>query len=361
MSRTKKLFLWTTGTLGILLIFLLIILLLLPYFISLEPVRQKIMAGISQHIDGRFVFQKADFSFFPRPRIVIHQAQVLIPEKGTVALEALTIAPQIIPLFQGKVRISLIKVETPTIILELPGKSPEKEKSVPFSAAIIQEHLAPLLKLLESEAPQLTVQVEKGRLTLRVEKQPVFWFQDIQARINFPPDQLRIDLTCKSNLWENISIAARLSSKDLNGNANIQATDLHPQELLNYLASATVPHLRDSRGNLKISLEIDRGKSFRGTIQASSPSLTFQQGEKKWSLQGITMSGAFQMQGDKATLSVTELNLQNPRARLTGRIQRRFNSPALPHGNRRPGNGGSSSKGNRYGACRKDGADSNDF
>ena len=318
MSRIKKLFLWTTGTLGTLLIFLLILLLLLPYFINLEPVRQKIMADISQHIDGQFVFQKADFSFFPRPRIVIHQARVLIPEKVTVALEVLTIAPQIIPLLQGKVRISLVKGENPIITLELAGKSPEKEKSVPFPTAIIQEQLVPLLKLLESEAPQLTMEVEKGRLNLRVEKQPVYWFQDIQGRITLPPDQLRIDLTCKSNLWENISIAAQLSSKDLNGNANIQVTDLHPQELLNSLAPATALHPGDSRGNLKMSLEMDQGKTLRGKIQGSSPSLTFQQGEKKWSLKGITLSGDFQMQGDKATISLTELNLQNPRARLGG-------------------------------------------
>jgi hypothetical protein len=314
----RKIILWTTGIGGALLIFLLISLLLLPYIITLEPVRQKIMAGISQRIDGRVVFQKVDFSFFPRPRIVIQQAQVWVPEKVSVVAEGITIAPQIIPLLQGKVRISLIKAEAPTIILEIPGKSPQTEKSIPLPSAIIQEQLPLLLKLLESEAPQLTMEVENGRLTLRAERQTVFWFQDIQGRVTLPPDQLRIDLTCKSNLWENASIAAKLRSEDLSGNANIQATGLNPQELLNFLAPATAPNLGGSRGSLKMNLEVDRGRIFRGKFQGSSPSLVFQREEKKSSLKGISLSGAFRMEGEKATISLVELNLQSPRARFGG-------------------------------------------
>jgi hypothetical protein len=301
-----------------LLIFLLLTLLLLPYFITLEPVRQKIMAAISQRIDGQFTFQKVDFSFFLRPRVIIRQAQVLIPEKVSVAVERMTISPQIIPLLQGKVRISLIKAEAPTVTLESPRKMPEKERSIPFPAAIIQEQLPPLLKFMESAAPQLTLELENGRLNLRVEKQAVFRFQEIQERITLPPDQLRIDLTCKSNLWENVLIAARIGSQDLTGNANIPMTGLDLEALRNSLALETLPHLDSSRGNLKIGLEIDQGKTLRGKIQAFLPSPTFQHGEKKSSLKGITMSGAFQTEGDKATISLAELSLQNPRARFNG-------------------------------------------
>jgi len=98
-----------------------------------------------------------------------------------------------------------------------------------------------------------------------------------------------------------MSIAARLSSKDLNGNADIQVTDPNLQALGNYLAPATALNLESSRGNLRIGLEIDRGKTLHGKIQASLPSLTIQHAEKKSSLKGITMRGLFQTEGDKAT------------------------------------------------------------
>jgi hypothetical protein len=235
-----------------------------------------------------------------------------------MAAEAITIAPQIIPLLRGKVRISLMKAEAPAFILELPAESPGKEKSIPFPSAIIQEKLPPLLKLLESEAPRLTVEIEKGRLDLLVGKQPVFWFEKIQGRINLPPDQLRIDVTCKSNVGEKVLIAAALSSKDLNGNASIHVTDLNLRPLPIYFAPANAPHLESSRGNLKMDLEIDQGQTLRGKIQASFSSLTFQDGGKKTPLKGITMRAVFQTTGDKATISLAELSLQNPRLRFGG-------------------------------------------
>jgi hypothetical protein len=320
MRKTKKYFLWTAGFLGALLVLLLVTLFLLPHFINLEPMRKKIETAISQQIGEQVKFQRVDFSFFPRPRVIVHQARVSIPEKVSVALETLTIAPEIIPLLQGQVRISLVRAEFPTLTLELAGESPEKAKSVPFSPAIIQEELAPLMKLMQAKVPQLTIEVEKGRLSLLQKKQPVFWFQDIQGRITLPPDQLRMDLTCKSNLWGHMSLAARLSSKDLNGSVNIRVTDIHPRLLLNYLVPATFPFLEESQGNLEIRLEVDRGKAFRGKIQASSPSLTFHRGEKKWDVKGLTINGAFQMQEDKATIYLTELSLQNPRSNLSGEL-----------------------------------------
>jgi len=315
--RGRKPILWTAGILGPLLIFLLILLLLLPYAVNLEFVRQKIMADVSRHIDGKFVFQKADFSFFPRPMVVLHKAQASIPQKASFEVEAITIVPHILPLLRGEARFFSLKAENPIIALELPG-SLLGEEPIPLPSAFIREKLPPLLRLLESAAPRLTIDLEKGRLTLRAEGRPVFWFQDLQGRITLPPDQLRLDLSCKSNLGEILSIGARVRSQDLNGSANIRVSGLAPRDLLNYLAPAAGLNLGDSRGSLKLDLEIDRGKIFRGKIEGASPSLVFQRGNTTSSLKGITLSGAFQMEGEKATFSLAELNLQTPRARFGG-------------------------------------------
>ena len=318
MSRMKKVFLWSIGILGFLSILLVVILLLLPFLVNLEPVKHKILAHISKEIGGEAQFHKVAIVLLPRPQVVIQGAKIGIPDKITIAMKGLTIVPQLIPLLRGNVRISLLQAQAPTLTMELPAQRPKKEEPLGLSSQMIADSLRPLVGLMESKAPQLTILVEKGRFTLTKSYERVFWFQDIQGQVHFPPDQLQVDLTCKSNLWGHMSIAARLNSKDLNGTANIQATDIHPQVLLNYLAPATALNLESSRGNLRIGLEIDRGKTLRGKIQASLPSLTFQHGEKKSSLKGITMSGSFQTEGDKATISLAELSLQNPRARFGG-------------------------------------------
>jgi len=320
MSRMKKVFLWIIGILGFLSFLLVVFLLLLPLLINLDSVKHKIFAHISKEIGGEAQFHKVAIALFPRPQILIQEAKIGIPGKITIAMEGLTIVPQLIPLLRGKVRIAFIQAKAPILTMELPAQEPKKEGPLGLSSQKIADSLGPLLRLMESKAPRLTLLVEKGQLSLTKGHQRVFWFRDIQGRAHFPPDQLQADLTCKSNLWEQMSIAAQLKSKDLNGTVNLQVTDIYPQALLNYLVPASFAVAEGSRGNLKISLEVDRGKAFRGKIQSSSPSLTFQRGKKKWSVKGITLNGAFQMEEDKATISLTELFLQNPRARLSGEL-----------------------------------------
>jgi hypothetical protein len=325
--RRKKLFLWIVGILGSLCILLAVILLLLPFLVNLEPVKHRILAHISREIAAEAQFRKVAIELFPRPRVVIQEAGIAIPGKIRVAVEGLTLVPQIIPLLTGKARISFLQARAPTVTLELPGQKPEKEEPLGLSSRRIADSLRSLLVFMESKAPRLTLLVEKGRLTLTKGRQPVFRFQDIQGHAQFPPDQLQLDLACNSNLWGHMSVEARLGSKELTGAANIQVTDIHPQPLLNYLVPAASPALEGSGGDLKISLEVDRRMAFRGKIQGSSPSLAFQRGEKKWFVKGVTVNGAFQLQEDRATVSLTELLLENPRARLSGELKVDLEAP----------------------------------
>jgi hypothetical protein len=332
MSTRKKLFFWIIGIPATLFILLLVALLLLPQVINLEPVKQKIQRHVSQLIEGEMQYQRADLTFRPQPRVVIHQARIAIPDKAIVSMERLTIVPQVIPLLRGKVRISLVQAERPAVALDLasgiPKKEKPKEEPLRLFSRVMAETIAPLLGFLESKAPHLTILVEKGQFTLTEARQPVFWFRDIQVRAQLPPDRLRVDLTCQSNLWGNISIAAQLGTKDLNGTGNIEVTDFHPHVLLNYLAPATPSLFGDSRGNLRISLKVDQGRAFQGKIQGSSPYLTFQQGGKKWVLKGKALDGAFRWQDDQINFILTELRLENPRIRLSGEL---FIDPAAPH------------------------------
>jgi hypothetical protein len=99
VSRHKKILFWVIGGIGILLALLLLFMLLLPKLVNLEPMKEKILATISQQVGGDVEFQRVDLLFFPRPRVVIHQGNLSIPGKVTGTLESLTMYPKILPLF----------------------------------------------------------------------------------------------------------------------------------------------------------------------------------------------------------------------------------------------------------------------
>ena len=59
MSKRKKIAIWVMGVIGALLVLLLVLMLLLPRIINLEPIKQKIIARISQEVGGEVEFQRA--------------------------------------------------------------------------------------------------------------------------------------------------------------------------------------------------------------------------------------------------------------------------------------------------------------
>ena len=66
MKHTKIL-LWLSASLAILLILLVGVILLLPYLINLEPVKERILAILFQQVGGKVEYQRLDLSFFPQP------------------------------------------------------------------------------------------------------------------------------------------------------------------------------------------------------------------------------------------------------------------------------------------------------
>jgi len=72
MNKSKKIFQLATRGFGILLVVLLIFVLVSPMLINLEPVKDKILAYVSEKTKGELLYNKVDILYFPRPHAVIH-------------------------------------------------------------------------------------------------------------------------------------------------------------------------------------------------------------------------------------------------------------------------------------------------
>lgn len=235
-GKPKKIIVRVLGGIGIFLILLSAFLLLLPYIINLGPVKERILIYLSQNVGARVNFQKVDISYFPHPLVVIHQPSLSIPEKVTGTLVSATVSPEILSLLRGRIRISRIQIEAPNITLMLPERPRGKEeKTETFSPQLLGQLLAPILGLMESKFPNLALQVEKGKLNLLEGNQSIFWFQDIQAKVILPPEKLTIDLTCQSNLWENIYVTGRVDTRNLTVQGRVDLTAFRPHVLTSYL------------------------------------------------------------------------------------------------------------------------------
>ncbi len=300
---------------------LLLLILLLPKLINIEPTREKILATVSEKVGGAVEFQRLDLSFFPRPRVVMHHGNLSIPGKVTGTLESLTLYPKILPLFTGTVQIAMLHLEAPDFKMKLPETSEKNEVGLKaFPLSTIEDRVSSALALMASKAPGRVVLVEKGRLSLSEEMKPVFWFQDIHARIGFTPNRLKIDLTCKSNLWKNISLKGWVNSKDFKGDGRIDLTHFQPQALADYLFPRADHRVSDSKVNLNLSFKADGPKVLKAEVEGSFPYMTLHHANKKLVIKGKSLRGALHVNGDRATVSLTELHLDHPQLTMSGKF-----------------------------------------
>jgi hypothetical protein len=321
MGKYKKISLWLMGTAGVLLVLLFAFLLLLPKLINLEPIKAKVLASLSEKVGGEVEYQRFDLSFLPRPHVVIHQVSLSVAGKTSGTLESVRIYPKILPLITARLQLAKLQAEAPDFKMSLPRRTEKRnDTQKPLSFASIEGKVASLLVPLALNAPGLVVEMKKGRLDFTQENETPFSFRDIHGRIAFPPSGIMVHVTCSSNLWESISVAGDFDSKNINAKGHIDLKHLKPQTLTDYLFPNAPLRVGESIVDLGLDFRTDGLSVLQAEIKGLIPYLTLVQGNKKLVVKGKSLEGAFQMNQDQITASLTELDLDYPQLTMTGKL-----------------------------------------
>ncbi len=321
MSRRKKTYLWVAGSVGFFLILLLALMLLLPRLINLEPLREKILADVSQTVGGVVEFEKIDLSFFPRPHVVIHQASLSVPGKASGTLESLGFYPKILPLLTAKLHVARLQVKAPHFKIRLPDGPEKKGKGrEAFSLEVVKEKVASGLAVATLKAPGLVVVVVNGRLDFLRKDKSAFQFRDIRARVSLPPGKLKVNVTCESNLWDDISLNGWMDVDDFETSGSVDLTNFRPHILSADLLSLKTLRVGDSELNLDIEFKTEGLKVLQGKVQGSIPYLTLHKGDEKLVIKGKSLKGDFYLDKEKTMVSLSELNLGYPQLNVSGKL-----------------------------------------
>jgi len=322
LSRKRRRLGWVFGALGAFLFLLLAFLLIAPRLVNLEPVRKRVLAGFSEKLGGQVEYGRIDLSILPRPCMVLHEGKLSIPGKITGTLKTLTLYPEVLPLLKGDVRFSRIQAETPDFKLNLPKQlENDEEGEGGFSPALLEKKVAPLLAVAVLNAPGLTIQVEKGKLSLIKGNNPWLSFQDINARIGLPPDTLRLEITCESNFSRGLSFTGSLDPKDFKGEGRLILTGSRPELLIGPLLPKAPIQLSDSEMDLSAGFKIDGLKTLRMDLDASIPRMVFHRGNEELVVKGAALKGTFFTDGGETRVSLNQLDMDYPRIKMTGKFQ----------------------------------------
>jgi len=318
MKKRKKILVLISGSILVLLLLMVALILIAPKFIESDFVKREIVAYLSNKADGQVEFATVDFSFFPRPHAEIRKASLLFAGKVSAEIESLIVYPKIWPLLSGKLQIAVLKAESPEININLPqSKETVKETPDPSDQKDLREKLTLALSPIISETEGLSLHVENGKVHLVKGQAPPLWFNDIHIQMDMSK-QLKIDLTCKSNLWKGLSLKSQLDLTTFKGDGQIDLICIRPHMLPDYILPDGALKVGDSEVNLNIAFKTDLTKDLEARITGSIPLLPLTYNNQEVVFKSVNIEGTLNIAQDMTSISILELNLDYPRLDLTG-------------------------------------------
>ena len=92
-------------------VLIIVVIIAVPQLINLEMVWGYIENTISNEINGEINYRHLDLSYFPRPHVVVHKVEILIPDSFTIKMQRMKINPKILPLFWGRLQADVVTLE----------------------------------------------------------------------------------------------------------------------------------------------------------------------------------------------------------------------------------------------------------
>lgn len=317
MSDRKTIARGVAGALGLLAALMTALVVLMPRWINMEAVKTGILAYASRATGGTVRYERLDLAWLPHPRVVIRRLELNFPHRATGTVESLTLYPALLPLARRGYPLVKILADTPDLAVEIPR--PAKEEGPP-SLAEIREWFASRLSILSANAPGLAFEVHRGRVALSIGPRPLCALRDIEGRIVLPPKRLEVDIRCRSNLWENLSLHGRLDAPELNGRGTIELAGLDLSPFAESFLPAGWRRTAAGRADLDAGFEIERFHALKAEVRGTSKSLAVRRGEGRAAVSGLRFGGTVGIDGTRTVVAVEQISLESPRLQVSGRL-----------------------------------------
>jgi hypothetical protein len=311
------------GFIGILFLLLVIGALFAPKLIEMEAVNEYLEEQLSQEIDGHVDFRRINLSWFPRPHAVVQDVTFSLSADVDGKMTALRIYPKIVPLIWGGFELSRLSAIEPEYNLKISKTlTPDAHGQQDLAISDALEDLHDLLLAFPGfTVSGLNVKIKDGSVRIFDGDQRVFGFHDLQASYSRPENETKFDLTCKSNLWNDISINGRLDTEKFSGHGTIRFAEFRSHALSNYFFPDSPLKITEALANLAIDFELNGPAWFRANLNGSFPYIKITNERSKLEFRNSLINGTVRVTESETSFSIEKLSMLQPRINLAGKLR----------------------------------------
>ena len=302
------------------------LLFLLPSLLNLDVVKQEMITLVSEELGARLGYEKAELSLFPRPRIVIHQGSLTQPGEMEIRAAKLTAETSLALLLKGNSELVRIRIEAPVLKVGLSGEG--GEDSGLSVQAEVRDGVDSVVSFITSKLPGLSVELEEGTVELCRDDRTLLRVEGLRARIDSRPDRVRVDLICRSKLWDGLSLKGFIS-ETLKGEFKIRLHGFASASILEGLVPSALARLEPADLDLEIDFDGHDADRFEGEFLGSLPSLRTQSTDRKRIVEGLDFSGSVKLEPERMLVSLNRLTLDFPGLKASGNLSIDSDSPQV--------------------------------
>jgi len=274
MKRRKNIWFWTATVFGILIVFLLTIVMVVPWLLDRADVKEKIRSALSQRMNAELKFESIHASFFP-PHVRVSDLDLSGGHEdisGTVS--GLEVDFKILPLFKGRLRSDSIVITDPKLTIPFPEsvREIEKPKGVSEYRTLhqVREQMIQVLSRMQAILHDASIAVKNGSVLCTRKGETLFGFQNLDAKIDLPPDKLELDLASTSNLWESVTFTGKINTDGSNAGGELRITGLQLQPIINYFTSNMANDFKSARVTLELDFKSRDLDTIKGNLEGSA-------------------------------------------------------------------------------------------
>ncbi len=265
MANIKKISLWIAGVFGVLLILLIAVIMALPLIMDLEQVRDRVRGTLSSAIGGEVEFKTFQVSLFP-PGGEVSGLRFQRPGLSGSA-DSIHGDISIPPLFQGNLEIDSVTVREPDFSLEIaePDWISGSKESRPWTPGRVRGRISEALSKIDPSLRDASLKVQEGAIVIKQQGKPDYSFQDVNLSMTLPGQELAMELTAKSNMFEFLDFSGSINSDGSDAGGGFSVRGLRPGRV-SRLFEQNATRAFEKAG---VSLRLDFESKASDTIQGS--------------------------------------------------------------------------------------------
>ncbi len=257
MTIRRKILLWSSSIVGLLVTLLVAAIVLTPMYLNSTGVKNKIQTEVSERLGGKVFYERIDLSLFPRPHVTVKQLHLAYPRTFRGTLKSLTIYPRLFPLFRRQLQFSKIQILEPDFKIILPAMVSESTPEVP-SLEETKANIRSVLGYLQAIGPGHLVEMDYGKFLFRRRHRDFLSLRNVAVHFNAPPGEMKLLVKASTDQWGDFTLSGAYSFDEAQSEVRDLAVSLGHSSLMDFSAVLTWdrrPRLEIRSGRASLALQ----------------------------------------------------------------------------------------------------------